>query len=349
MKKLIPGVVAIMLLATTILSGCGSSSTQQPVKSGQSTTSNQANDSTKVIELKLGHSGSTTHHYQATAEKFAQIVSQKTNGQIKISIFPADQLGAGPNELESVKVGTQDLVITPDAFLANVDPLFNALGMPYQFSSWDQVKKIPGSNAAKFLEDKLKAKGLVLLGWNANGFRLMTSKKPIVEPQDLKGMKFRGAAKLITDVLATLGANPTNVAMAETYSALQTGTIDGQENPTTNIISNKLYEVQKYLALTRHQYVTEPLVMNKAKFDSLSPEFQKILLDAGAEVAAQDVQATLDSESKELEQLKQKGMQVTEPDIPVFKAAVQPVYDKYAQANGADWGKLINMIKEITK
>lgn len=351
MRKFLPGVVGVLLLATTVLTGCGSSGSAG--STGGSSAQPAPNQAAalapkKVVEFNLGHSQPTTGHYQATAQKFADIVAQKTNGQIKINIFPANQLGAGPAELEAAKVGTQDMVITPDAFLANVEPLFNTIGMPYQFSSYDQVAKIPGSDAAKFLQDKLQAKGLVILGWNANGFRYDTSNKPIVEPQDLKGMKFRGAAKLISDVLAQLGALPTNVDMSETYSALQTGMIGGEENSLDNIVSNKLNEVQKYLALTRHQYATEPLVMNKAKFDSLSPEFQKILLDAGAEAATQDFQATKAAEDKQIAQLKSLGMQVTEPDNAAFKAAVQPIYDKYAQANGADWAKLMGMLKDLT-
>lgn len=340
MKKNYLAIVLVLLLMITItFTGCSQSAEPK----GPENTPEQ-----KTIELSLGHSGSTTHHYQKTALKFAEIVAQKTNGQIKVNVFPADQLGAGPDELEAVIVGTQDMVIAPDAFLANHEPLFGALGMPYQFTSFEQVQKIAGSEAAKFLEEKAKDKGLVILGWNANGFRLMTSNKPINTPADLKGMKIRiGSAKLISDLLTKLGANPTPVSMSETYTALQTGTVDGQENPTTNILSNKLYEVQKYLAITRHQYVTQPLVMNKAKFESLSPEIQKILLDAGTEVAAEDVEAVKNSESQELDELKANGMTVTEPNAEEFKAALEALYVEYAQANGEEWEKLIGMIKNI--
>jgi len=302
----------------------------------------------KAVKMTLGHSGSPTHHYQVSALKFAEIVAQKTNGKYKINVYPADQLGPGPEELEAVKVGTQDLAIEPDAFLANHEKLFNALGMPYNFTNFDQVKKIPGSEAALFLEEKAKAKGLVILGWMANGFRLTTSNKVISTPDDIKGLKIRiGSAKLIADLITTLGANPTPVAMAETYTALQTKTVDGQENPTTNILSSKLYEVQKHLSLTRHQYVTQPLVMNKAKFDKLPADVQKIFMDAGAEVALMDVQAVQDSEAKQLEDLKTKGMIITQPDAAAFKAALAPLYAKYAQTGGDEWVKLMKMIENI--
>ena len=302
----------------------------------------------KAMILTLGHSGSPTHHYQVYSLKFAELVGQRTNGKIKINVFPSDQLGPGPEQLESVKVGTQDMAIEPDAFMANHEKLFNALGMPYNFTSFEQVKKIPGSDAAKFLEKKAEEKGFVILGWMANGFRLTTSNKVIAKPEDIKGLKIRiGSAKLIADLLTTLGANPTPVAMSETYTALQTKTVDGQENPTTNILSNKLFEVQKNVSLTRHQYVAQPLFMNKAKFDKLSPEFQKILKDTGREIAEQDVQTVQNDEAKQLEELKAKGMIVTQPDTAAFKAALAPLYTKYAQANGEEWAKLMKMIEEI--
>jgi len=302
----------------------------------------------KTITLMLGHSGSPTHHYHASSLKFAELVEQRTGGKVRINIFPADQLGVGYEELESVIVGTQDMVITPDAYLANHDPLFNTIGMPYQITSFDQVKKIPNSQMAKYLEKKLEAKGLVLLGWFANGFRLVTSNKVISTPADMKGLKLRiGSAKMINDVLAMLGASPTPIAMSETYTALQMGTVDGQENPTTNILSNKLYEVQKHLSLTRHQYVSQPLVMNKVKFDSLPAEYQKILRQAAAEVAAMDVLAVESDEQTQIEDLRKKGMTVTQPDVKAFKAALQPLYEKYAKTNGAEWAKVMKMFDEI--
>ena len=335
MKKYLAVVLVILFMVTTIVTGCSGGGTAPTT------------EEKKITELSLGHSGSTDHHYQEAALKFAEIVSQKTDGQIKVNIFPASQLGSGPDELESVKVGTQDLVISPDAFISSHEPLFNALGMPYQITSFEQVEKFPDSEAAKLLEEKIQDQNMVILGWCANGFRLMTANVPIEKPEDLKGLKMRAPAKLVSDLLLTLGSNPTSVAMAEAYTALQTGTIDGQENPTTNIMSHKLYEVQDHLSLTRHQYIFQPLVMNKEKFDNFSSEFQQILLEAGKEVAVADVAAVRNSEATQLEELKANGMIVTEPDIEAFKTALKPLYDQYSKANGTEWDKLINLIKEV--
>ena len=184
-------------------------------------------------------------------------------------------------------------------------------------------------------------------GW-ANGFRLVTSNKAIESPADMEGLKMRiGSAKLISDLLTTLGSNPTPISMSETYTALQTGTVDGQENPTTNILRNKLYEVQDYLAITRHQYVTQPLVMNKAKFEAMPVEFQQIMLDAGREVAAMDVIMVEEAEAGQLEELKDQGMTITEPDTSEFRTALQPLYDAYIDEFGSEFSNLLDLMAQV--
>ena len=128
---------------------------------------------------------------------------------------------------------------------------------------------------------------------------------------------------------------------------MQTGTVDGQENPTTNILRNKLYEVQDYLAITRHQYVTQPLVMNKAKFEALPAEYQQIMLDAGKEVAALDVKMVEEAESGQLEELKEQGMTITEPDTSEFRTALQPLYDAYVDEYGGDFSELLDLMAQV--
>ncbi len=335
---------AITLFLVIVLSLSGCSKDDSTSESGVS----EASDGSTFQEmtLNLGHSGSTDHHYQISALKFAEIVYEKTGGAVTVNIFLSSQLGSGPDQLEAVKVGTQDLVITPDAFLANHDPIFNVLGMPFLFTTFEEVKKIPETEFAARLEERAKEDNFVILGWLSNGFRLMTTNVPIEKPDDLAGLKFRiGSNKLISEILTTLGTNPTPVSMSETYTALQTGTVDGQENPTTNILNNKLYEVQDYLAMTRHVYTTEPMVMNKDKFDQCSPELQQILLDAAKEVAMADIAMVEADESKELKELEGAGMTVTYPDTALFKTLLDPLYEKYAEEYGEEWIELIELIR----
>ena len=334
MKKIrIISLILVVVLALSLVA-CGGG------------TNTNANTGAKVT-LSLGHTNNLEHHYQTMSESFKKIVEEKTNGAIEINIFPAEQLGSGAEMLEGVKTGTQDIVIDPDAYLANYDPLFNVLGMPYIFSNWDQVKAFADGEAAKQLEEAAKAQGLVILGWAVNGFRLITTNKPVNTPDDLKGVKIRvGNSKVMSDLLTALGCNPTPLSMGETYSGIQTGIVDAQENPTSNIIGSKFYEVQDYCAVTHHVYTTEPLIMNKAKFDSLTPEQQQILLDAGREVCNADVEFCAQQEEADLKIIEEGNTTITYPDPAPFKAAVQPVLDKYSAEYGEAFTKLLEQLQK---
>lgn len=187
---------------------------------------------------------------------------------------------------------------------------------------------------------------MTILGWAANGFRVVTSNNEINSPADFSGLKVRvGSAKLIADMLTALNANPTTLSMSDTYSGLQTGIVSAQENPTSNIIGSKFYEVQKYLAVTHHQYVSEPLIMNKAKFDSLSPELQQILLDAAKEVCAADVKSVSESEASDLKFIEEQGVTITYPDLTAFEEALAPVTESYCKQYGEEFTALYNQLK----
>ena len=304
---------------------------------------------TAEYEINLGHTASISHHYHTSSELFAKLVAEKTGGKVNIVIFPAGQLGSLPDMTESVRLGTQDIVLTADPILGNTIGEFEALYLPYIFRDYDHVEKFEGSKAAKLLEDILRENGMVLLGWWENGFRVITNnKRPIRHPDDMAGLKLRiGESKMAIDTFVLLKANPTPIAMSELFAALQLGTVDGQENPTGRILSARYYEVQKYLSVTRHQHVFEPLVMNLEKFESLPAEFRQALLDAGREVAKVDRKAVADTEADELAQLEQKGMLVNEVDVPAFQKALSPMYEQYMKDRGEKWSEIVKMIQDL--
>lgn len=305
-------------------------------------------DEAEAVHLSLGHTNNLDHHYQVLSEDFKKIVEEKTAGQIVIDIYPAEQLGPGAEMLESVKSGTQDLVLDPDAYLANYDARFNAIGMPYVFSGWDDVRNLPGSEAAKTMEAIAEEQGMKILGWAANGFRVFSSNSAIEGPEDFAGLKIRtGSAKLIADMLTELKANSTTLSSSDTYSGIQTGIVDGAENSLTNMIGVKWYEVQSHMAITYHQYTSEPLIMNKAKFDSLSPEFQQIILDAAAEVCAADVETCAAAAEEEIKFIEEQGLVVTYPDAAEMEKALQPVTDKYLAEYGDEFTELYNQLKNL--
>lgn len=226
------------------------------------------------------------------------------------------------------------------------DLIGQAIAMPYVFTSWDHVLTFADSDVAATLNTAIEKQGMTILGWAANGFRVVTSNNEINSPADFSGLKVRvGSAKLIADMLTALNANPTTLSMSDTYSGLQTGIVSAQENPTSNIIGSKFYEVQKYLAVTHHQYVSEPLIMNKAKFDSLSPELQQILLDAAKEVCAADVKTVSESEASDLKFIEEQGVTITYPDLTAFEEALAPVTESYCKQYGDEFTALYNQLK----
>ena len=314
MKRSIIALIMALAMILTLVA-CGNSNGDN----------NNGGNDVKAIQLSLGHTNNTDHHYQVLAESFKKIVEEKSNGQLIINIFPAEQLGSGSEMLESVKSGTQDMVLDPDAYLANYDPLFNVIAMPYVFTSWDHVLTFADSDVAATLNTAIEKQGMTILGWAANGFRVVTSNN--------------------ADMLTALNANPTTLSMSDTYSGLQTGIVSAQENPTSNIIGSKFYEVQKYLAVTHHQYVSEPLIMNKAKFDSLSPELQQILLDAAKEVCAADVKTVSESEASDLKFIEEQGVTITYPDLTAFEEALAPVTESYCKQYGDEFTALYNQLK----
>lgn len=204
---------------------------------------NNGGNDVKAIQLSLGHTNNTDHHYQVLAESFKKIVEEKSNGQLIINIFPAEQLGSGSEMLESVKSGTQDMVLDPDAYLANYDPLFNVIAMPYASLPGIHVLTFADSDVAATLNTAIEKQGMTILGWAANGFRVVTSNNEINSPADFSGLKVRvGSAKLIADMLTALNANPTTLSMSDTYSGLQTGIVSSSGKSHLLSFGSKFYE-----------------------------------------------------------------------------------------------------------
>lgn len=291
-----------------------------------------------VTTLKLGHTGAPDHHYQIASQMFADNVAKRTNGEIEIKIFPSDQLGKQKQLVSQAQLGQTDMVLTSDAVISSFVPIFGVLNLPFLFKDIDHVSKAMDGEVGAMLAKEADKKGLVVLGYWENGFRHITNnKRPIRVPDDLKGIKLRTPeSKLVMDSFKALGASPTPMSFGDIYSALQLGTVDGQENPIAHLLAQKWYEVQKYLSLTGHQHYVEPLLMSKARFAKLSPEQQKILLEEAQKVAVEIRKMATEDEEAKLEEVK-KHMEVNDvPDKQPFMDAVKPVYDQARQQFGAE-------------
>ena len=279
--------------------------------------------------LKLGHTGAPDHHYQIASQMFADNVKNRTNGEIVIQIFPSDTLGKQKQLVSQAQLGQTDMVLTSDAVISSFVPIFGVLNLPFIFEDIDHVSNAMDGEVGAILTQEAGKKGLEVLGYWENGFRHITNnKRPINQPDDLKGVKLRTPeSKLVMDSFKALGASPTPMSFGDIYSALQLGTVDGQENPIAHLMKQKWYEVQKFLSLTGHQHYVEPLLMSKEKFDALTPEQQKILKEEAQKIAVEIRKLATQDEASQLEEVK-KYMEVNDvKNKKPFMDAVQPVYE----------------------
>ncbi|HHW30244.1 MAG TPA: TRAP transporter substrate-binding protein [Clostridiaceae bacterium] len=343
MKKLL-----IFLLITSMalsMAACGgksgSTSNTTPTSSGDNAAS-----SGKVYEFKLGHTGAPNHHYQYMLEKFAEDVKTKTNGQIIISVFPSDQLGNQMESTEGTMLGTHDMVLTSDMVLSNWVPEMGILNLPFLFKDNTHLRKVLDGEIGQKFADLITPTGAFCLAFWDNGFRHITnSKRPINSPEDVKGLKIRvPEGEVYLDTFTALGAIPTVISFGELYSALQLNTVDGQENPPAHIITQKFYEVQKYVARTGHIHSCSPLLINKKKFDALPSDLQKILVDSAKEYAIKHTQYVEELEAEQWKEIEANGMEITDPDKAPFEEAVQPVIEKARKKFGSE---LIDAILEL--
>jgi tripartite ATP-independent transporter DctP family solute receptor len=285
----------------------------------------------QTTKLTLGHGAAPGNPRHEAAVKFAEVLKAKSGGRIEVQVAPSAQLGDDAAMLTALRTGALDMSANSQGAVANAVPEYAAFGMPFLFSTAGQAFKVLDGPLGKELTDKSAEKGLVVLGYWDNGIRHMTnSKRPITKVEDMKGLKMRTPPDtVLVDIMQSLGAEAQQIKFAELYVALQQGVVDGQENPLMNIHASKLYEVQKHLALTSHQFQMTPFLMSKRSWDKLSEADRKAVTEAAAEATALQRKLSQESDDKLLADLKSKGVQVTTVDKAAFEKATAAVDDKW--------------------
>lgn len=289
-------------------------------------------------ELRMGHTGAPNHHYQQISTEFADAVAARTNNQLTIAVFPSDQLGNQMESTEGVMIGTQDMVLTSDTVLSNWIPDMGILNLPFLVQSGEAYLKLVNGPVGDQLAKQVEDHGAVILGWWDNGLRHITnSKRPINTPDDLAGLSIRvPEGEIFVDTFKALGAGPTVMSFGELYSALQLGTVDGQENPVAHIVTQNFFEVQKYVSRTGHIHMGSPLIINKDLFESLPEDQQKVLLEEGRKFSTRHVKLVEQLEAEQWAEVERHGMKINDVDAAPFREKVQPVYDKAAKKLNAD-------------
>jgi tripartite ATP-independent transporter DctP family solute receptor len=289
--------------------------------------------------LKMNISLAQNSSYGVAVDTFAREVEQRTQGRYKIQNFYSAALGAERESVEGVQLGTLDLTLTSTGPLPNFVPDVAILDIPFLFRDYAHARAVLDGPIGADLLQKFPPKGMVGLAWAENGFRHMTnSKRPVNTPEDLKGLKMRTMENPIhIQAYRQFGILPTPMAFTEVFTALQQGTVDGQENPLSVITSAKLDQVQKYLTLTGHVYSPAVILMNKARWDALSPADKQAFSEAAREAVKANRARIDDDERRAVADLRAKGMTVAENvDKARFQAQLAPVYADFAKRFGQE-------------
>ncbi|MDF1483608.1 TRAP transporter substrate-binding protein [Ramlibacter sp. H39-3-26] len=284
-------------------------------------------------EVKIGYALAINSHYGAAANAWAELVEKATHGAFKFKQFPSSALGGERELIEGLQLGTVEAVIVSTGALSNFVPDVGVVDIPFLFRDTAHARAVLDGPFGQDLLGKFQKRGLVALAWGEQGFRHLTNNKhPVKAPADLKGLKIRVTENPVhITAFRTLGASPTPMSWPEVIGALQQGTIDGQENPMSVIVSAKLPQVQKYLTLTGHVYAPMALMVSSAFWGGLN-DAQKAAFTEGAKAGALASRRFVDDvEQKGLAEVKAAGMQVVESvDKAAFQAALEPAYKQYA-------------------
>ena len=284
------------------------------------------------IEVKLGHVGEPGSLFQKSADEYAKRANAKLGGKAKVVAYGSSQLGSDEEMMQKLKLGTIDMALPSTVMSSQVD-LFGIFDMPYLVKDRGHMAKIEKEIFWTKLEPEAEKKGLKVLAVWENGFRQITnSKRPIKAPADLAGIKLRvPGGKWRVKMFQAYGANPSPMKFSEVFTALQTGVMDGEENPFTQIYSAKFQEVQKYLSLTGHVYTPAYLTVGKTKWETLPPDVRKILEDTAKETQAYVYETAEKDDADLLVKLKQAGMQVNDVDKDAFVGASKPIYEEFGK------------------
>ncbi len=299
-----------------------------------------------VKTIKFANQNTAGHPIVLGMEKFKEIVEKNSGGKIKVNVFPGGTLGSDQANVSAIQGGTLEMASMNSGIFASQVKEFAIFDFPFMFGSGKEADAVVDGAVGKKLHAKLEEKGIVGLGFYELGFRnISNSKRAINKVEDLEGLKLRVIPNPINvDWVKALGANPTPLPWPEVYAALEQKAVDGQENPVATINGAKLYEVQKHLALTGHQYNPQSVIISKKFWDKLSAAEKTILSDAASDSAKYQREQARKLEASILENLKKNGMQVTQlpaAELDKLRDKMRTVTARYGVTVGQD------LVKEV--
>ncbi|SDF39388.1 TRAP transporter substrate-binding protein [Limimaricola pyoseonensis] len=295
------------------------------------------------MTLRFGHVGNPGSLFEATANHFAECANAELGDAAEVQAFGSSQLGKDQELLQKLKLGQVHFAL-PSSVMSSVDDRFGVFEMPYIIQDRDHMRRVQGEMMDVF-EGAANENGYTIVGLAENGFRHITNNvRPVNVPADLDGVKLRtpnGAWRV--KMFQHYGANPTPMSFSDVFTALQTGVIDGQENPYAQIASAKFQEVQDYLSITGHVYTPAYILASKKHFDDLPEEVRAVLSDCAAQTQDFTYETAAQMEVDLLEEIKAAGVEVNEADKAAFIEASRPIYDAFA-AEVEGGGDLIDKV-----
>jgi len=298
----------------------------------------EAKPAQKEIKLRFGTTSGESTVVVKTMRDFSEIVSKKTDGNITVEVFPASQLGSVDEMAQNAQMGAIDMCMTQPARLAAMGVKeMSVLVLPYIFSGYEQRWNVIFGGIGQELLDKVTSNGnkLVGFGYFPDGARnfFTVKNKPIRKLADVKGMKLRvQATEMDNDMCIALGASPTPTASSEMYSSIQSGIVDGAEQPIANFYASKFYEVSSFLTLDEHTYNTLVVLFSEITWNKLDAEQRNILTASWNEAVAENKKVILDTEASYLSKMKDVGVEViTLTDHDAWVKAMEPVYAKHGK------------------
>ena len=302
--------------------------------------------------IKFGHLNNADHPVSFGVKRFSELLAAKTGGKFKVQEFPSNQLGNELQQQSALQGGVQEMSAPSTSSLAGIVKEFGLVDFPFAVSNFAQADALLDGPLGKALIAKLPEKGLVALGYWDLGFRNVTnSKKPITKPEDLEGLKIRVIPNpVFLETFKAFKANPVPMPFAELYGALEAKAVDGQENPYAVILSNKFFEVNKFVSATNHVYAANIILVSKRFWDRLSPVEQKAMNDAANEARGYQRQVSRAAAQKSVGDLQARGMAYNElspAEQNRMRVIAKPVTDKFAATYDPAIVKLYN--EELAK
>jgi tripartite ATP-independent transporter DctP family solute receptor len=292
----------------------------------------------QVMQMRFAHFGEETHPSNLAAKQFAAKVEERTKGQVKITIYPANTLGSPPEQAEQIRLGAVDMGLPTQGQLDKYVKAFSVVMLPFMYENYEHAYRVLDGPSMDWLFPQAQKEGFILLANWEYGFRNLTNnKRPILKPEDVKGLKIRTPPEIqLQAAMEALGGIVTKIAFPEVYMALAQGVVDAQENPIPVIYHNKFYEVQKHLVLTRHVYNNMIHVVSVKTWGKLNAEQQKIFKEESKAAGALMRKTLVDNEEDLISKMEKAGVKVTRPDLAPFRAVMGPAYERIGKYAGED-------------